>query len=110
MGNLDSARDFGHAKDYTEAMIQMLEHPKPTDLVIATGVTHTIQELCDYVFTKLGMNYEDYIDIDPIYFRPEELKQLKGDAALAYKTIGWKPQYTFETLLDDMINNLGGIV
>ena len=103
LGNLEATRDWGHAKDYVEAMWRMLQLEEPNDFVCATGVSHSVKELCEYVFTKLGLNYEDYVKLDMKFLRPEELTDLKGDPTKLMKATGWKPTYTFETMLDEMI-------
>ena len=103
LGNLDSYRDWGHAKDYVKAMHLMLQQQSPNDFVIATGETHTVREVCEYVFSKLGMNYKDYVVIDNKYLRPQELSFLKGNTDKARNLLGWSPEFTFETLLDDLI-------
>jgi GDPmannose 4,6-dehydratase len=105
LGNMDSYRDWGHSKDYVRAMHAILNYETPREWIISTGVTHSVRELCEYTFSKLGLNYKDYVVQNPKYIRPEELKYLKGDSGDTYKLLGWKPEYTFETLLDDMINN-----
>lgn len=105
LGNMDSYRDWGHSKDYVRAMHMILEYPEAKDFVIATGVTHSIRDLCQYVFSRLGMNYEDYVVQDQQYMRPEELKYLRGDSSYARKELGWVPEYTFETMLDEMIED-----
>lgn len=105
MGNLDSYRDWGHSYDYVRAMHLMLNHSVPDDFTVATGEAHSVRELCDYVFSKLGMDYKDYVTSDANLLRPEELKFLRGDSIKIRKTLGWKPIYTFETLLDDMIDH-----
>ena len=103
LGNLDATRDWGHAKDYVEAMWLMLQQDKPGDYVCATGVSHSVKDLCKYVFNKLDLNYEDYVTTDTKFLRAEELHDLKGDSSKLRK-LGWKPKYNFESLLDDMIN------
>jgi len=103
LGNLEATRDWGHAKDYVEAMWRILQLEEPNDFVCATGVSHSVKELCEYVFTKLGLNYEDYVKLDMKFLRPEELTDLKGDPTKLMKATGWKPTYTFETMLDEMI-------
>ena len=103
LGNLEATRDWGHAKDYVEAMWRILQLEEPNDFVCATGVSHSVKELCEYVFTKLGLNYEDYVKLDIKFLRPEELTDLKGDPTKLMKATGWKPTYTFETMLDEMI-------
>lgn len=103
LGNLDATRDWGHAEDFVEAMWLMLQQDKPDDFVCATGNSHSVRELCEYVFSKLSLNYKDYVKVDPKYFRAEELHDLKGDSSKLRK-LGWKPKHDFVSLLDDMIN------
>ena len=103
LGNLDATRDWGHAKDYVYAMWLMLQTDKPEDYVCATGVSHSVQDLCSYVFSSLGLNYLDHIVIDEKHFRPEELENLKGDSSKLRNELSWEPEYTFETMLDEMI-------
>jgi GDPmannose 4,6-dehydratase len=103
LGNLDATRDWGHAKDYVEAMWSILQLDNPDDFVCATGVSHSVRDLCEYVFGALDLNYLDYVKQDEKFYRPEELRDLKGDATKLRKTIKWKPKYTFETMLDEMI-------
>ena len=105
LGNLDSFRDWGHSKDYVRAMHMIINHNVPDDFVCATGVTHSVRDMCKYVFNKLNMNYEDYVVQDKKFFRAEELKYLKGDSSKLRKTLGWKPKYTFEMLMDEMIDH-----
>tara|TARA_R100000664_G_scaffold20070_1_gene29269 strand:- start:2401 stop:3384 length:984 start_codon:yes stop_codon:yes gene_type:complete len=102
LGNMDSYRDWGHSKDYVKAMHMILNHEVPDDFVIATGETRSVRDLCNHVFTNLDMNYEDYVVQNPKYLRPEELKYLRGDCTKAREVLGWKPEYTFETMLDEM--------
>jgi len=104
LGNLEATRDWGHAKDYVEAMWRILQLEEPNDFVCATGVSHSVKELCEYVFTKLELNYENYVRLDMKFLRPEELTDLKGDPTKLMKATGWKPNYTFETMLDEMIS------
>jgi GDPmannose 4,6-dehydratase len=104
IGNLSATRDWGHAKDYVYAMWLMLQSDKPDDYVCATGVSHSVQDLCSYVFSSLGLDYMDHIVIDKKHFRPEELENLKGDSSKLRKDLSWQPEYTFETMLDEMIN------
>jgi GDPmannose 4,6-dehydratase len=103
LGNLDATRDWGHAKDYVEAMWSMLQLDNPDDFVCATGVSHSVRDLCEYVFSYLDLNYLDYVIQDEKFYRPEELRDLKGDSTKLRKTINWQPKYTFETMLDEMI-------
>jgi GDPmannose 4,6-dehydratase len=104
LGNLDATRDWGHAKDYVEAMWMMLQLEKPDDFVCATGIPHTVRDLVTYVFNKLDMDYTKYVKVDERYMRPEELKLLKGDPSKLIKQTGWSPTYTFETMIDEMIS------
>ena len=102
LGNLDATRDWGHAEDYVEAMWLMLQQDKPGDFVCATGVSHSVKDLCEYVFNKLDLDYKDYVTVDSKYFRAEELVDLKGDST-SLRKLGWKPKHDFVSLLDDMI-------
>ena len=104
LGNLDSYRDWGHSKDYVRGMNMIINHSKADDFILATGETHSVRDLCETVFKKLNMDYRDYVVQNPIYMRPEELKYLKGDFSKAKETLGWSPEYTFETMLEEMIN------
>jgi len=104
LGNLDATRDWGHAKDYVRAMWEILQLDEPSDYVCATGVSHSVKELCDYVFSSLGLNYKDYVIQDDKFLRPEELRDLKGDSSKLINTTGWSHDYTFETMLDEMID------
>ena len=105
LGSLDSYRDWGHSKDYVKAMHMMLNHTEPDDFVCATGVTNSVGDMCDYVFNKLDLDYKDYVTQDERFMRPEDLKYLKGDSTKLRETLGWKPEYTFETLMDEMIEH-----
>jgi GDPmannose 4,6-dehydratase len=104
IGNLDATRDWGHAKDYVEAMWLMLQSEKPDDYVCATGISHSVRDLCEYTFKSLDLDYRDYIVIDEKHFRPEELENLKGDSSKLRDSLGWRPLYTFETMIDEMID------
>jgi len=105
MGNLEARRDWGHAKDYVKAMWMMLQEDEPEDYCCATGISHSVRDCCEYVFGKLGMDYKDYVVLDEKYLRPEELHDLKGDSTKLREKLGWEPEYTFETLMDDMVHN-----
>jgi GDPmannose 4,6-dehydratase len=105
LGNMDSYRDWGHSKDYVRAMHMILNHNTPEEFIVATGETHSVRDLCEVVFSKLGMDYRDYIVQNPKFMRPEELKYLKGDPSKAREVLGWQPEYTFETMLEDMIDH-----
>ena len=103
LGNLDSSRDWGHSKDYVKAMNLMMNHSKPDDFVVATGETRTVRELCEYVFKKLDLNMDKYISQSEKFMRPEELRFLCGDSSKIKKELGWKPEYSFESMIDEMI-------
>jgi GDPmannose 4,6-dehydratase len=103
LGNLDATRDWGHAKDYVEAMWLMLQTDNPDDYVCATGISHSVRDLCDYTFSSLGLDYRDYVIVDEKHFRPEELENLKGDSTKMRNKLSWEPKYTFESMLDEMI-------
>ena len=105
LGNLQATRDWGHSKDYVKAMWMMLQQEHPQDFVCATGVSHTVQDVVNFVFKKLDLCPEQHITIDPKYFRPEELDDLKGDSTKLRQMLGWKPEYTFESLLEEMIEH-----
>jgi GDPmannose 4,6-dehydratase len=103
LGNLDATRDWGHAKDYVKAMWEILQLDTSDDFVCSTGISHSVQDLCQYVFTKLDLDWVKYIKQDEKFLRPEELHNLKGDSSKLKKLTGWRPDYTFETMLDEMI-------
>ena len=103
LGNLEATRDWGHAKDYVEAMWRILQLEQPDDFVCATGISRSVRDLCEYVFSSLGLNYENYVKLDEKFLRPEELHNLKGDPTKLIEKTGWKITYTFESMLDDMI-------
>jgi GDPmannose 4,6-dehydratase len=103
LGNLDSCRDWGHSADYVRAMHMITNHSTARDWIVATGQSHSVRELCAYVFEALDLNYQDYVVQNQKFIRPEELKFLKGDSTDIRNILGWKPVYTFETMLDEMI-------
>jgi GDPmannose 4,6-dehydratase len=104
LGNLDATRDWGHAKDYVEAMWMILQQDAPDDFVCSTGVSHSVKDLVEYVFNKLDLDWKKYLTIDEKFYRPEELSDLKGDSKKLRDITGWTPTYTFETMLDEMID------
>ena len=104
LGNLDATRDWGHAKDYVKAMWEILQLETPDDFVCATGVSHSVRELVNYVFTKLRLDWTKYVKQDEKFLRPEELHNLKGDSTKLILKTGWSHDYTFETMLDEMID------
>jgi GDPmannose 4,6-dehydratase len=103
LGNLEAARDWGHSKDYVKAMHLMMQNSIPKDYIVATGESRTVRQLTEYVFNKLGMNYQEHIEQDEKFLRPEELNVLKGDSFPIRQELGWKPDYTFEQMIDEMI-------
>jgi GDPmannose 4,6-dehydratase len=103
LGNLSATRDWGHAKDYVRAMWEILQLKEPGDFVCATGVSHSVRDLCEYTFSKLGLNWQDWVKTDEKFLRPEELHDLKGDPSKLVRATGWSHDYTFETMLDEMI-------
>lgn len=105
LGNLDATRDWGHAKDYVEAMWLILQQESPDDYVCSTGVSHSVKDLVEYVFGKLDLDWKSYVVQDDKFLRPEELNDLKGDSSKLRSLTGWSPKYTFETMLDEMIEH-----
>lgn len=103
LGNLNATRDWGHAKDYVRAMWMMLQHDEPDDFVCSMGEAHAVRELCHIVFSKLGMDYKQFVTVDPKYYRPTELTDLKGDCTKLKTILGWSPNYTFESMIDEMV-------
>jgi GDPmannose 4,6-dehydratase len=103
LGNLNTARDWGHSKDYVKAMHLMMQNNIAKDYVVATGESRTIENLVDYVFNKLNLDAKKYIQLDPSFLRPEELNILKGDSTQIRNELNWEPEYTFETLIDEML-------
>jgi GDPmannose 4,6-dehydratase len=99
MGNLEARRDWGYAKEYVEAMWRILQQDSPDDYVIATGETHSVQELVEVAFTLVGLGWEDHVRIDERYFRPTEVDDLRGDASKAKRVLGWEPKTTFRGLV-----------
>ena len=104
LGNLDAKRDWGHARDYVEAMYLMLQQPKPDDYVIATGETHTIKNLLTVAFERVGLDWKKYVGVDPKYYRPTEVDLLLGDASKAKRVLGWEPKIKFKQLIEEMVD------
>ena len=102
LGNLDAYRDWGHSKDYVRAMHLILQQNNPGDWVVATGETRSVRDMCRYVFGTLGMFYREHVVQNEKFLRPEELPYLKGDSS-RIRALGWKPEYTFESMMDEMI-------
>ena len=105
LGNIDAQRDWGFAGDYVEAMWLMLQQDQPDDYVIATGQTHSVREFLDIAFKHVGLNYQDYVVIDPQFLRPAEVDLLRGDATKARTQLGWQPKVTFEELVQMMVDH-----
>jgi len=105
LGNLDAKRDWGHSKDYVEAMWLMLQQDKPDDYVICTGKAHSVRQFCEKAFSYVGLNYEDYVVINKKFFRPAEVDILLGDYSKAKKILGWKPKILFDDLVSEMVDN-----
>ncbi len=105
LGNLDAKRDWGFAGDYVEAMWLMLQQETPDDYVVATNELYSVRDFCEKTFRQLGLNYEDHVEIDPRYYRPAEVELLLGDSTKACEQLGWKPQTSFEELVEMMVKN-----
>jgi GDPmannose 4,6-dehydratase len=103
LGNLDAKRDWGHAKDYVDAMWRMLQQDSPDDYVVATGESHSVREYCEMAFGYVGLNYKDYVVTDPQLYRPAEVDLLIGNPAKAKRVLGWSSSTSFERLVRDMV-------
>lgn len=103
LGNLDARRDWGHSREYVQAMWLMLQQPEAGDYVIATGETHSVREFAEHAFACLGLDYREYVTIDPKLYRPTEVDILQGDSSRARKILGWKNEVTFEALVKEMV-------
>jgi GDPmannose 4,6-dehydratase len=104
LGNLDAKRDWGHAKDFVDAMWLMLQQDEADDYVIATGETHSVREFLDEAFGRLDLDWKQFVEIDPRYFRPTEVDLLVGDASKARRKLGWEPKITFKELVRTMVD------
>jgi GDPmannose 4,6-dehydratase len=104
LGNLDAKRDWGYAKEFVEAMWLMLQQDQPDDYVIATGEVHSVREFCEEAFGHANLDWRDYVEIDPRYFRPAEVDLLVGDASKAKKVLGWEPRTKFKELVHLMVD------
>ena len=105
MGNFDAERDWGFAGDYVQAMWQMLQQPEPRDFVIATGKAHSVRDLCRIAFARVGLDYEQYVTVDPALHRPAEVDHLLGDATKAREAFGWTPEVDFQQLIQMMVDS-----
>src|SRR5581483_9446298 len=104
LGNLDAKRDWGYAKEYVEAMWLMLQQDEPEDFIIATGETHSVREFLDEAFGYLKLDWHDFVEIDPRYYRPAEVQYLRGDASKAKRKLGWEPKVRFRQLVRLMVD------
>ncbi len=105
LGNLDARRDWGFAGDYVEAMWMMLQHAEPGDFVVATGEAYSVRQFLDEAFGHAALDWREYVEIDPLYFRPTEVDYLLGDPSKAQKAFGWKPKTTFRELVRMMVDS-----
>ena len=105
LGNLDAYRDWGHAKDYVYAMWLMLQQEAPGDYVIATGKAYSVKDFLSEAFSIAGLDWQDYVEIDSLYYRPTEVNYLCGDATKARKILGWEPKYSFHDLVKEMVEH-----
>ena len=103
LGNLDAKRDWGFAGDYVEAMWLMLQQETPDDYVVATNALYSVRDFCQKTFGQLGLDYEKYVEIDPRFYRPAEVELLLGDSTKAHQQLGWKPQTSFDQLVEMMV-------
>ena len=103
LGNMDASRDWGHAKDYVRGMWMMMQHGQPDDYILATGRSHTVRDFARLSFEAVGLNYEDHVYVDPRFYRPVDVHTLTGDASKAQHVLGWKPEYSFKDLVEDMV-------
>jgi len=104
MGNLDAKRDWGFSGDYVRAMWMMLQQDAPSDYVVATGETHSVREFLEIAFSHVGLDYTDYVVVDPAFIRPAEVDLLLGDPSKARTTLGWKPEVSFRELVTMMVD------
>ncbi len=105
LGNLDARRDWGFAGDYVRAMWRMLQRDEPEDFVIATGVTHSVRELCDIAFSAVGLDWSEHVRTDPALLRPAEVDHLVGDASRAREKLDWRPTMGFQPLVEHMVSH-----
>jgi len=104
LGNLDARRDWGYAGDYVRGMWLMLQQDKPDDYVLATGETHSVRELCEVAFARVGLDWQQHVEIDPRHYRPAEVDLLIGDASKAKERLGWQPEVRFKQLVEMMVD------
>jgi len=104
LGNLDARRDWGFAGDYVEAMWLMLQQEEPDDYVVSTDETFSVREFCEKAFGRLDLDYRDFVEIDPRYFRPAEVDLLLGSSEKARAKLGWQPRVSFDELVEMMVD------
>jgi GDPmannose 4,6-dehydratase len=104
LGNLDAERDWGYAGDYVEAMWLMLQQPEPSDFVVASGIAHSVRDVCEIAFRRVGLDYRDHVVVDPAFFRPAEVDHLLGDPTRARTVLGWEPKVDFQGLVEMMVD------
>lgn len=104
LGNLDAQRDWGHSEDYIRAMHAMLQQDAADNYVIATGETHTVREFCERAFSRLGLDWQKYVKLDERFYRPAEVDLLVGDSSKARRLLNWQPRFTFERIVDEMVD------
>jgi len=105
LGNLESKRDWGHSRDYVRAMWQMLQQDEPEDYIVGSDETHTVREFCDAAFSRVGLDYEQFVKIDQKFYRPAEVDILLSDSTKAREKLGWLPQYNFDELVGEMVDH-----
>lgn len=104
LGNLAAKRDWSHAKDIVRGMHMMMQHPTPDNWILASGEARTVEDFVRIAFEHVGLNWKDYVVIDPAYYRPNEVNHLLGDAERTKKELGWEPEYSFESLVKEMMD------
>ena len=104
LGNLEARRDWGYAGDYVEAMFLMVQADEPDDYIIATGQSHSVREFCERAFSRVGLDHRDFVHQDPVFFRPVDITETRGDATKARERLHWTPSVTFEQLVDMMVD------
>jgi GDPmannose 4,6-dehydratase len=105
LGNLEARRDWGHARDYVEAMWMMLQQEAPDDYVVATGVQWSIRQLAEIAFQMVGLDWQEYVEVDKAYFRPAEVPDLCGDSSRARARLGWRPRISFPEMIHEMLES-----
>ncbi len=105
LGNLEARRDWGYSPEYVQAMWRMLQQPKADDYVVASGVSHSVREFVALAFSLAGLKWEDHVRVDPKFYRPVEINELRGNPAKAKAVLGWQPTVTFEQLVERMVRN-----